>query len=85
MDDGYTFQTDIAHSCTFSSTQAIVITFTHNMNFKSVRTMVNGEQRMQHCKSSHLSERGQHPPPAEIHSAQCLRCNARIATTSKEL
>ena len=29
----------------------IVATFTHNMNFKSVRTMVNGEPRMQHCKS----------------------------------
>ena len=26
------------------------------MNFKTVRTMVNGEPRMQHCKSSHLSE-----------------------------
>ena len=26
------------------------------MNFKSMRTMVNGEPRMQHCKSSPLSE-----------------------------
>ena len=34
----------------------IVVTFTHNMNFKTVRTMVNGEPRIQHCKSSHLSE-----------------------------
>ena len=34
----------------------ILATFTHNMNFKSVRTMVNGEPRMQHCQSSHLSE-----------------------------
>ena len=34
----------------------IVATFTHNMNFKTVRTMANGEPRMQHCKSSHLSK-----------------------------
>ena len=32
----------------------IVVTFTHNMNFKSVRTMVNGEPRMQHCKMNEL-------------------------------
>ena len=34
----------------------IVATFTHNVDFKTVRTMVNGEPRMQHCKSSHLSK-----------------------------